>query len=116
MEDLFEKQKAKLNEYLKAFNLVDCRVEAIMAVNGEVAGIELFSYYNTFQPFFGKLVESYALDAIDWLEEVKETLVPPDRARKFMEQVGSASRVAHPSLGLGETSASMEKASMGPPS
>jgi hypothetical protein len=38
MEDLFEQQKTKLSEYLKAFTLVDCQVGVIMAVNGEIAG------------------------------------------------------------------------------
>jgi hypothetical protein len=76
MEDLFEKQKDKLNEYLKAFTLVDCQVGVIMAVNGEIVGIELFWYYQTLRGFFGKLVESYALDAIDWLNGAEETSVP----------------------------------------
>ncbi len=102
MEDLFEQQKAKLSEYLKAFTLVDCQVGVIMAVNGEIAGIELFWYYKTLQAFFGKLVESYALDAIDWLIEAKGTSVPPEKAREFLEQVKGASRTHHPSLGQGE--------------
>jgi hypothetical protein len=102
MEDLFAQQKGKLDEYLKAFSLVDCEVGVIMAVNGEIAGIELFWYYKTLQAFFGKLVESYALDAIDWLDEARETSAPPDKARKFLDQVTGANRVAHPSLGLGE--------------
>jgi hypothetical protein len=57
-EDLFEQQKAELSEYLKAFALVDCPVGVIMAVNGEIAGVELFWYYKTLWAFFGKLVES----------------------------------------------------------
>jgi len=102
MEDLFEQQKAKLSEYLKAFTLVDCQVGVLMAVNGEIAGIELFWYYKTLQAFFGKLVESYALDAIDWLDRTYDGSVPPDKAREFLEQVKGASRTHHPSLGQGE--------------
>jgi hypothetical protein len=102
MEDLFEQQKAKLSEYLKAFTLVDCQVGVIMAVNGDIAGIELFWYYKTLQAFFGKLVESYALDAIDWLDRTYDGSVPPEKAREFLEQVKGASRTRHPSLGQGE--------------
>jgi hypothetical protein len=102
MEDLFAQQKANLAEYLKVFTLVDCQVGVVMAVNGEIAGIELFWYYQTFRAFFGKLVESYALDAIDWLDKAKEISIPPEKARKFLDQVKGAARVAHPSLGLGE--------------
>jgi hypothetical protein len=77
-------------------------VGVIMAVNGEIAGIELFWYYKTLQAFFGKLVESYALDAIDWLDRTYDGSVPPEKAREFLEQVKGASRTHHPSLGQGE--------------
>jgi hypothetical protein len=102
MEDIFVQQKAKLAEYLNAFTLVDCQVGVVMAINEEIAGIELFWYYQTLRDLFNKLVESYALDAIDWLDEAGEPSVPPEKARRFLDQVKGASRIAHPSLGLGE--------------
>jgi hypothetical protein len=66
MADLFEGQKDRMGEYLKAFRLVDCQVGAVFAVNGEVVGLEYFGYQQTFRKFFPKLVQSYALDALDW--------------------------------------------------
>jgi len=69
MADLFEGKKDPLGEYLKPFRLVDCQVGAIFAINGKVVGLECFGYQQTFSKFFPKLVQSYALDALDWLEE-----------------------------------------------
>ena len=39
MADLFEGQKNRLSEYLKAFRLVDSQVGGLFAINGKVAGL-----------------------------------------------------------------------------
>ena len=102
MADLFEGQKDRLGEYLKAFRLVECQVGAVFALNGKVVGLECFGYQQTFSKFFSKLVESYALDALDWLEESGKSQVPTESARRFFEGVQKAPGKSHPSLGLGE--------------
>jgi uncharacterized protein YuzE len=43
-----------------------------LAINGEVAGVECFGHQQTFNKFFPKIIQSYALDALDWLGESKE--------------------------------------------
>jgi hypothetical protein len=68
MADLFEGQKDRLSEYQRAFSLVECQVGAIFALNGEVAGLECFGHSRIFEKFFKKLIRSYALDALDWLD------------------------------------------------
>ncbi len=102
MADLFEGQKDRLGEYLKAFRLVDCQVGAVFAINGEVVGLECFGYQQTFSKFFPKLVQSYALDALDWLEEPSKHQVSGESVRRFLEGVQVAPGKSHPSLGLGE--------------
>ncbi len=67
MAGLFEEQKDRLGEYLKAFRLVECQVGALFAVNGMVVGLECFGHQQTFGKFFRKIVQSYALDALDYL-------------------------------------------------
>ncbi len=102
MADLFESQKDHLGEYLKAFRLVDCQVGAVFAINGEVVGLECFGYQQTFSKFFPKLVQSYALDALDWFEETAKNQVSNESVRHFLEGVRRAPGKSHPSLGLGE--------------
>jgi len=102
MADLFEGQKDRLGEYLKAFRLVECQVGAVFAVNGEVVGLECFGHQHTFQKFFPKLIQSYALDALDWLTENREYKPSAEAASIFLEQARKAPREAYPSLGLGE--------------
>jgi hypothetical protein len=102
MADLFEGQKDHLGEYLKAFRLVDCQVGAVFAINGKVVGLECFGYQQTFSKFLPKLVQSYALDALDWLGEPEKTQVSSESVRRFLEGVQNAPGKTHPSLGLGE--------------
>jgi hypothetical protein len=102
MADLFEGQKNRLSEYLKAFRLVDSQVGGLFAINGKVAGLECFGHWQTFSKFFKKLVQSYALDAIDMIKEPKEDHVAVADIRRFMEGIQKAPRKSYPSLGLGE--------------
>jgi len=102
MADLFEGQKDRLGEYLKTFRLVDCQAGAVFAINGEGVGLECFGYQQTFSKFFPKLVQSYALDALDWLEDAGKTQVSSESIRRFLEGVRKAPGKSNPSLGLGE--------------
>lgn len=89
-------------EPMKAFRLVDCQVGAVFAINGEVVGLECFGYQQTFGKFFQKLVQSYALDAMDWLKGGDNNQVSIESVRRFLEDVQNAPGKPHPSLGLGE--------------
>jgi hypothetical protein len=102
MADLFEGQRDRLGEYLKAFRLVDCQIGAVFAINGEIAGLECFYHQQTFAKFFPKLVKSYALDAIDWRQDSGETQAKVESARQFLGAIGKALGESYPSLGLGE--------------
>lgn len=102
MADLFEGQKDRLSEYLKAFQLVDSQVGALFAINAKVVGLECFGHWQTFSKFFKKLIQSYALDAIDMYEEAKTDHIAAGDIKRFMEGVRNAPRKSYPSLGLGE--------------
>ncbi len=102
MADLFEGQKDRLGEYRKAFRLVDSQVGAVFAIDGKVVGLECFGHQQTFSKFFPKLVQSYALDALDWVGESKKIQVSSESVRHFLEGVQNAPGKTHASLGLGE--------------
>ena len=102
MADLFEGQKDRLSDHLKAFHLVDSQVGAIFAINGKVVGLECFGHWQTFSKFFRKLIQSYALDAIDMFEEPKPEHIATVDIRRFMEGIREAPRKSYASLGLGE--------------
>jgi hypothetical protein len=103
MADLFEGQRDRLAEYLKAFLLVDCQVGAAFAVNGQVLGVECFGYQATFGPFFEKLVKSYALDALDWQSEQAERKASDGEVRDILSDLGTLKPQVSPSVGLGQS-------------
>ena len=73
MADLFEGQKDRLGEYLKPFRLAYARLARHLQLNEGVVALECFGYQQTFGKFFPKLVQSYRLDAPDWLDESEKT-------------------------------------------
>jgi hypothetical protein len=62
----------QLQEYLRHFSLIGSQVGAVFMINGKVVGMDAFGKPETFSKTFRKLVQSYAMDAIDWLEQEKE--------------------------------------------
>jgi hypothetical protein len=103
MTDLFEGQRDRLGEYLKAFRLVDCQVGAAFAINGQVLGVECFGYQGTFARFFEKLVGSYALDGLDWLVEKGGRKPSEGEVKNLLSELGSLEPQIFPSVGLGES-------------
>jgi hypothetical protein len=65
MSEIYEKKRAALDGYINHFRLVEMQVGAVFMINGKVVGVDCFGKPETFSKVFRKLVESYALDAID---------------------------------------------------
>jgi len=101
MAEIYDSYNERLSEFTRAFQLIEWQVGAIFAIDGQVLGLECFGCYDTFIIFFEKLVKSYALDALDRPEKVKNDSVPPEKARRFIKSAMKSKGDDHPSLGLG---------------
>ena len=53
-------------------------------IDGKIAGMDCFGKPETFSSVSRKLIGSYALDAVDWLEEGKEFKVLKSKVTKFL--------------------------------
>jgi hypothetical protein len=101
MADVYAQQEARLAEIATHFHLEPGQAGALVALDGKVAGIELFDAPDTFAKFFNKLLKSFALDAIDSRTPVNE--VPAEEiARAFLERLARASAETFAALGEGE--------------
>jgi len=65
MSELYNKDRPLLDEYLQQFRPVDNQVGALFLINGKVAGLDGFGSPAILARVFPKLVESYAIDALD---------------------------------------------------
>jgi hypothetical protein len=106
MSSIFEKERPNLQEYAKQFRAEENQVGAVFLINGKIVGLDSFGKQTTFSKVFKKLIESYALDAIDWLEEEKKTKKKVEGSGNgvsvFLESIRKADAQSSPSVALGK--------------
>jgi hypothetical protein len=101
MSSIYEKDMPSIQEYVSHFKLIDSQVGTIFMINGKVVGLDSFGKPESFSKAFKKLVESYALDAIDWFDPEKECKGLKGEVTKFMKASRTARVESHESVGLG---------------
>lgn len=101
MSEIFNKQAAAIEDYAKHFKAQDAQVGAVFAINGGVVGMDCFGKPETFAGVFKKLVESYALDAIDADESRKKARPQKKDAKQFLASSAACRIEPHASVGLG---------------
>ncbi len=102
MSRIYEKERPTLEEYVKHFHLINYQVGAVFMINGQVAGLDAFGKAGTFSKVFKRLVESYALDAIDWHDPEKEHKSLKSQVTEFLRVGLTAETESRPSVGSGE--------------
>jgi hypothetical protein len=101
MATIYEKDLPSLKEYLDHFSLIGSQVGAVFMINGKVVGMDAFGKPETFSKSFKKLVESYALDAVDWLEEGKDYKASRSEVTRFIQGTLTCPLETHAAVGLG---------------
>jgi len=101
MADLYVKERSSLSDYVKHFRPVEMQVGAVFLINGKVVGLDSFGKPETLTKVFRKLVESYALAAIDWSEAGDKEKPSGTDVRTFLQAAGTAPVETHSSVGLG---------------
>jgi hypothetical protein len=99
--DIYKQDKPALKGYLDALQLKPDQSGALFLINGKVVGMDCLGNPETFRKVFKKLVESYALDAVDWYDEDKEVKSSREDVDAFLKVIRSAKVESHPSVGLG---------------
>ena len=101
MSEIYEKERSALADYVDHFRLAEMQVGAVFLINGRVVGLDSFGKPETFARVFKKLVESYALDAIDWSETKGAGKALRSKVTSFLETAGTATVESRPSVGFG---------------
>jgi hypothetical protein len=99
MHALYESRSDALAGYERSFPYVERAIGFVVALNGRMAGADLFDQPRTAKFLWSKLVRSYALDA---LEGAPGQPVSRDRATRFLKRTKGAHCEIFPSLALGE--------------
>ncbi len=101
MSEIYNKDRGSLEEYRKHFTPADNQVGALFLINGNVVGLDSFGKRSTFAKVFAKLLDSYALDAIDWLDPDRKKDEHNQDAQGFIAAVSSAQEEARRAVSLG---------------
>lgn len=100
MEDVFQARREGVDGFVAALHPEPEQTGAVFALNGSVAGIELFDHPDALAKVFPKLVRSWALDAIE--DAPKEVPAPPmEAAHAFLDMVAEAEMQSFDAVGQG---------------
>ena len=100
MSDIFDKERVRIDDFVKAFPARPDQVGALFIIGGEVAGMDVFDHPSVLEKLLPKLVRSYALDAIEVDQKAGEE-APKSLAESFMAKVASSGISELPAVGLG---------------
>jgi hypothetical protein len=101
MEDLYEKRTSDLADYARSFRAEPRQRGAVVAIDGQIAGMELFDSASAFARYFEKLVRSYAMDAVETKKD-KPVVAAEQDVRRFLESLKLATAERFAALGEGE--------------
>jgi hypothetical protein len=101
MSDAYETRERDLAGYAEAFRAEPRQRGAVIALDGKVAGLELFDSADTFSKFLEKLIRSYALEAVQTGNA--KALAPSEaEVHRFIETMKATSAERFAAVGEGE--------------
>ncbi|MGQ0658311.1 MAG: ARPP-1 family domain-containing protein, partial [Chromatiales bacterium] len=103
LADVFGKYESNLESYEKAMKPLAHQAGAVFAINGDSKGVDLFDHPATLAKLLPKLVQSYALDAIDLAQEAdQQPASTTGSATRFLAALKNSAVERYPAVGLGE--------------
>lgn len=101
MADLYRRERPRLDEYIRKFRPVVQQVGALFLINGRVVGMDCFGRDAILDKIFSRLVESYAVDAVDLYDSSQEIPDAKGDIDQFVQDCREGEAVENPSVALG---------------
>ncbi len=103
MAHIYEKESGRLEEFAAHFDVAEGQVGAVFAINDRIVGLDGFGKPRSFFRILKKLLESYALDAIDreGREETRSHSFGIGDLERFLGIPARSPWESRPSVGLG---------------
>ncbi len=101
VNDVYESHEEKLRKYCDAFQALEGQVGAVVFINGRFTCLDAFDTPATLQKMYKKMVESYALDAIE-IAGLEQKEVNERDVQDLLTRAATAKVSVYPSVGLGE--------------
>ena len=101
MADMYEDAAPKLEEYVTEFNPAAYQVGAFYFLHGKLVGMDLFDQAGTFSRLSGKLIKSYAIDALEVMPG-NHPRACLSEALRFLEVIEAGQWERYESVGMGQ--------------
>jgi len=103
LNEVYESQLEKIEEFRSAFSVAEEQVGSIVFLKDKFICLDLFDSPETFRKLNQKLIESYALDALE-KTQTKKKMPENEHAAQLLAELAAAVAVAkrYPSAALGE--------------
>jgi hypothetical protein len=101
MKDIYDKEKGNLDDFLKAFPLIEGQCGIIVGLGGQVVGLEYLSSSDRYLDVHRQLIESYTMDALVENLSGEKTELTLEESQRFLEQIWSASQETFRSAAAG---------------
>ena len=101
MKDIYDKEKDNLDDFLKAFPVIEGQCGFIVGLGGQVVGLEYLSSSESYLDVHRQLVESYTMDALVENLSGGNPELTLEESQRFLEQIWSASQETFRSAAAG---------------
>jgi hypothetical protein len=98
--EMYERSRSALDALMARLEPDRRQAGAIFAINGRIAGLDVFDSQTTWRKSMPKLVHSYGLDALDRAESAPRRTAP--RPVRFLSALKDAEREHFPAIGVGD--------------
>jgi len=102
MGDVYEAKSYDLENYIKAFELVEGQKGLLVFINDEIIGLDVISSRSAYKILHKKLIKSYALDSMVQKGDKKiVSNINLDMADKFIKEIVKSEETKNESVGYG---------------
>ncbi len=103
MDEIYERHRASINDYVRAMKTVDGQTGALFFIGSSLVSLDQFDCESTLRAMLPKVVRANALDAIAAARHGQEPPAPAkEQARAFLDEAAGAPAQSHPAVGLGQ--------------
>jgi hypothetical protein len=101
MADVYRSEAGRLDDFSRRFECADGQAGALVAIDGRIVGLDAFGEPATYARVHRKLVESYALDAVEAPEHAHSGSIGVGQAEGFVRALAGTRCEDRPGVGLG---------------
>ena len=101
MGDVYDAKSDDLQEYVKAFELMEGQKGLLVFIESEIIGLDVVSNESAYKDLHKKLIKSYALDSMVQRDKIIKSDINVDKAKEFIKEITKSNESKNDSVGYG---------------